>query len=373
LHARRAEIEQATLTRVYAISDPTETADPEYVEGLRAAVASALDYGLAAIERGEEHGLLAPTALLAQARIAARSGVSLDTVLRRYFAGYTLLGDFVMQEAESGSPGAVDLQRLLRGQARLFDRLIATVTDEYRREALIRPTSAAQRRAERVEGLLAGELLDTAELAYEFGDHHLGIIASGPGATDAINELASALDRRLLLVPRGEITWAWLGARQPPDPGHVIEAASGDWPAQLTLAIGEPGEGLAGWRLTHRQAKVALPIAQRSPRSMVRYIDVALIASVLQDEVLSSSLRTHYLAPLAGADDDGASLRETLRTYIASDRNVSSAACALGVSRRTVTKRLLDLDERLGNSLRADTPEMEIALRLHELEEVQRP
>jgi len=33
--ARRAEIEQATLTRVSSISDPKENPDPEYSEGSR--------------------------------------------------------------------------------------------------------------------------------------------------------------------------------------------------------------------------------------------------------------------------------------------------------------------------------------------------
>ena len=42
-----------------------------------------------------------PVALLAQARLAARVGVSLDAVLRRYFAGYTLLGDFLIEEARA--------------------------------------------------------------------------------------------------------------------------------------------------------------------------------------------------------------------------------------------------------------------------------
>jgi hypothetical protein len=38
--------------------------------------------------------------LLVQARLAARSDVSLDIVLRRYFAGYSLLGDFLVGEAD---------------------------------------------------------------------------------------------------------------------------------------------------------------------------------------------------------------------------------------------------------------------------------
>jgi hypothetical protein len=34
-------------------------------------------------------------------RLAARKGVRLDTVLRRYLAGYTLFGDFLIEETEA--------------------------------------------------------------------------------------------------------------------------------------------------------------------------------------------------------------------------------------------------------------------------------
>lgn len=91
LQARRPEIERDVLSRVYGVSDPTGVSNSEYVDGLRAAVSAALDFGLAAIERGERRAPPIPAALLAQARVAARSGVGLDTVLRRYYAGHSLL------------------------------------------------------------------------------------------------------------------------------------------------------------------------------------------------------------------------------------------------------------------------------------------
>jgi hypothetical protein len=57
LKERRSELEQAALTRVHAIADPVEAADPEYAEGLRRAVKAALDYGFAALEQFESLGL----------------------------------------------------------------------------------------------------------------------------------------------------------------------------------------------------------------------------------------------------------------------------------------------------------------------------
>jgi DNA-binding PucR family transcriptional regulator len=368
LQDRHGEIEQSILTRVHAISDPREAADPQYAEGLRVAVSSALQYGLLSIERGEDRAPPIPTPLLAQARLAARHGISLDTVLRRYFAGYTLLGDFLVEEAASDRALAGDaLQRLLRTQATLFDRLLAAVSEEYSRETEGRLNSAEERRAERLQRLLAGEMVDTAELAYDFERFHLGLIAKGPGASKALGELGDAFDCRMLSVRRDEgVIWAWLGSRGQLDPVEVQRCASVARPASAALALGEPSAGLAGWRLTHRQAKATLPFALQSPQASARYADVALLATVLGDDLLATSLRELYLAPLAGQRDGGAALRETLRAYLAAGHNVSCAASALGASRQTVRTRLGVVEDLIGRALDTCAAEMNIALRLEE-------
>jgi hypothetical protein len=371
LQARRHEIDQAVLTRVCAVSDPAETSDPEYADGLRAAVHAALDYGLAAIERSEERPPAVPAALLTQARAAVRSGVHLDIVLRRYFAGYALLGDFLIGEAEKdGFLNASTLKRLLRTQATVFDRLLAVISAEYAREAEERLGSSAQRRAERIRRLLDGELIDTLELNYDFNAFHLGLIASGPEAAETIRDLAAGIDCRLLVVGRAEATaWAWLGSRRGLDPGELERLVALNPPNALSLAIGEPGQGLAGWRLTHKQAAAALPIARRSQAGVVRYADVALLASMCQDDLLATSLRELYLRPLEGERDGGEVARETLRAYFDTGRNVSSAAATLGVSRQAVTSRLHVIAERLGRPLDSCAAELEAALHLEELGE----
>jgi len=368
LRARRPEIEELALTRIYAISDPAETEDPEYVDGLRLAVIAALDYGLAAVERGEGHAAPIPAVLLTQACIAARSGVSLDTVLRRYFAGYTLLGDFLIEEAERDSLlRGNSLTRLLRSQAVLFDRLITTVTEGHAREVGRRQTTSEQGRVARVLGLLAGELLDTTELAYDFDAYHLGVIADGPEAREKIRCLAGPLDCLPMVIDQTENTvWAWLGSRRPLDPDRVQHHLANQ-SSQIPMAIGEPAEGLGGWRLTHRQARAAFPIAIRMSLPCVRYADVALLASLVSDDLLATSLRELYLVPLEFGRDHGEALRQALRAYFTAERNVSSAAASLGVSRQVVAKRLRLVEERLGRSLGLCGVEMEAALRLESL------
>lgn len=370
MQARRTEIEQAILTRVYGVLDTSGIGDSEYVEGLRAAVPAALDLGLAGIEHGDERAPAVPVVLLAQARTAARIGISIDTVLRRYFAGYALFGDFLVEEAEAVAiaRGAA-LKSLLRTQATLFERLLATVSDEYSRESETRARTTDERRAERVQRLLAGEHLDTPDLNYDLDGHHLGVIAIGPEAAAVIRRLGDSLDSRVLLIRRDEgAVWAWLGGRRRIDPVELERHSVEAWPAGLSLAIGEPSRGWAGWRLTHRQAQAALSIALRRPEGVVRYADVALLASMHRDDLLVASLRELYLTPLSDERDSGAALRGTLRAYFTADRNISSAAAALGVNRRTVANRLRTIEAKLDRPLSPAMPDIEAALRLHELE-----
>jgi hypothetical protein len=366
LQARRHEIEQTILARVYAVSDPTEAGDPEYAAGLRAAVTAAVSYGLSDVGGAGGPSASVPPALLAQARHAARSGVSLDTVLRRYVGGHTLLCDFVMQEAKGGElVGMVEFQRLTRAQATLFDRVVDAVAAEYRSEIEAQSRSLHQRRAECVQRLLAGELIDPTGLDYELEAWHVAAIAAGIGAEQAIRDLANALDRRLLFIDRGEGTvWAWFGGRHSIDSADLVQLASRNAPAEFSLAVGEPGRGLDGWRLTHRQAASAWPIALRGPQACIHYTDVALLASMLQDEVLITSLQSLFLAPLAAGRDGGATLRQTIRAYFDARRNVSSAASALGVTRKTVSSRLRAIEERIGRPLDGCAAEMEAALKL---------
>jgi DNA-binding PucR family transcriptional regulator len=327
-----------------------------------------MDYGLEAIESSPHRPPATPLVLLSQARLAARRGISLDTMLRRYVAGYAALGECLIEEADRMGLDGGEAVKVTNACARQFDHLLAAVGEEHSREAVSRAETPHERRAQLVSRLLLGESFDAPELAYDLNLHHLGAVTTGTGALAALREMARALDYRLLVIPREATTWAWLGGRRPVDPEVVQLRIASGWPPQARLAIGEPGEGIHGWRLTHRQARAAMGIARRGSLPFIRYTDVALLASVLQDDLLATSLRELYLSPLERERDGGQTFRETLRAYFAASRNVSSAAAALGVNRNTVASRLRTVEERIGRSLDAAGSEIEAALRLQEIE-----
>lgn len=373
LHAgmcqRRDEIEVAILAQIEADESPTRTDDPAYGEGLKAVIPIALEHCLDSIKREmSSPPLSVPEALLSQARVAARNEVGLEIVLRRYFAGYALFSGFLVDQVEaSGLCHGAELNRLLRTLSSNFDRMLDTIGEEYLREEANLERCKARRPDQLIERLLAGEPLDAIELGYDLDAHHLGMTASGPGTTAVLRDLATVLDLRLISFDRGEgILWAWLGGRKEIDARDAIERIRTDLPRDLRFAIGEPARGRDGWRLTHRQAEAALPIAIRGRRAVVRYAEVALLANALKDKLFASSLHELYLRPLEGEHDGGRAMRQTLRAYLAASNNVSSAAASLSISRNTVVKRLRRAEEVIGRPLKSSSAQLECALRLED-------
>jgi PucR C-terminal helix-turn-helix domain/GGDEF-like domain len=414
VRARRDELVRAILLRVRSDAfERTGDEDVEYLAGLRGAVVGVVDYALEGIERGEGWSGPVPVVACEQARRAARVGVSLETVLRRYVVGHTLLVEFVLEEAERG--GLPDERGVLRGalraQALVLDRLLVAITSEYEDELVRAGRSPERRLLGLVRGLLAGEHADDGggagdgsgggvelgnELGYELAGEHVGVIARGVDAREALRALAGGLDRRLLCVECDERTvWAWLGGRHRLEMAVLERALAGVGQTGVLssreglddgvgrgvlLAAGEPARGYAGWRLTHQQAQAALVVALRRHETwrvtrdvgrgrvvLTRYADVALLASALKDEMLGRALIETYLSPLDDSHSRGRVLRQTLRAYLAAEHNASSAAAILNVTRHTIQSRLRTIEQTLGRELHTCLAEIEIALRLQEL------
>lgn len=365
LQVRRPDLEQSILARVYDAGDPTALGQ-QYVDALHRAVAAALDYGLSAIDSEQNgSGPSLPPEVIVQVGLAARNGVSLATVLRGYCGGNTLFTNALVEDAESAGLPAAELKRLFRSVGASLDRLLAVVGEEYAREAGTASASEPEQPIEVLRRLLAGERPDTSYFDYDFGAHHLGIVALGRDSAHTMRALGERTERQLLLLePNEQTSWAWLGGQRRFDRAELDHLVSFPWPEQAILAFGEPGQGIPGWRLTHRQATAALPIAQRGGEPLVQYADVALLASVIQDDLLDISLRRLYLAPLQHEPDGGTIAKQTLRAYFDADRDTSVAAAALGISHATLSSRLIAIEDSIGRPLETVTTEVRLALHL---------
>ncbi|MFL5872210.1 MAG: helix-turn-helix domain-containing protein [Solirubrobacterales bacterium] len=354
------------MTRVRSVSGSELDVPSEYRDGLATAVSAAIDYGLLIVERSDGNLPPVPRELLAQARLAAATGVNLDDVVRRYVGGYTVFSDLLILAAGEERESVAALRGRLWSLSALFDRVITAVGEEYGREAKERLLSSEGRKLSRLKRLLAGELLDTNEFSYDFGAWHLGLVVSGPDAGRLIAELKETLGARGLVArPDGEKRWAWLGRTREFDRGEIDVLAERSLSNGSQVFIGEPAHGIGGWRRTHRQAQAARSISRRTGDRVLQYGKIALLATIVEDDLLFSSLRDRYLDPLIRDGDPRDDLPETLSAYFAADRKVSSAAAALGVDRHTVSRRLRIAEELLGLPLGLCSTELDAALRLH--------
>jgi len=376
LRSREAELQEAIFAHMRSVvPDVVADEDAELALGLREMIAACLDCGLSSIEQGVPWAGPMPPAVAAQASRAASGGVSLTTALCRCVNGYMLAWSFVLNEvAQHDLPDEQRFALLLQASAvmgSLLARVQAEVAGAHSSEIKRRARSHEQRRAEIVHRLLAGESPDDserAELGYELDVWHVAVIATGADAEKAVRSLAARLGRQLLLVAHNaETVWAWLGGKHRTAFADIDHIWSEQSAADVSLAVGEPGRGVEGWRVTHGEAQGALLVARDRPRRLTRYLDVALDATALQDEAFADSLIERYLSPLDHLPIGGQAARRTLRALFDTEHNVSSAAHPLKVHRSSVHRWRAEIERQLGCRLHEHQVEIEVALRIEEL------
>jgi hypothetical protein len=368
LRSRHAEIQEAILDHLHTMEADSPVRDAAYLKGLREAVSRGVDYGIEVLATGGLNEPTVPLSLIGQARLAARHGVSLDMVVRRLGAAKTLLADFLLAEADRIKiHDVLPIRDVIAVHEGAFNQMLTQATEEYEREAKARATSPGSRLERRVRRLLDGDPVDTTLLEYNLELNHLGLVALAPDVKPQLRQLATALGGRLLsvTVSHSEV-WAWIGTGELVDPAEISAWASAGWPDSVPLGVGEPATGATGWRRSHAQAKAAAQIGAMSSAPVTRYREIALLASIGHDPLLSASLDDLYLRPL-GKGKEGENLRKTLLAYFHANRNSKSAAAALVCSRQTVGYRLKTVAERLSQPLDDCGDLLHAALRLEAL------
>jgi sugar diacid utilization regulator len=220
-----------------------------------------------------------------------------------------------------------------------------------------------------VKSLLAARALSAPEvtkLDYQIQARwHLGVVAMNV-STDAILGRLGRVTDAPLCVELDSTMWIWCGSRRR-SAVTAVEDLSEYASLGSLLAVGEPGYGFEGWRLTHHQAQAALEVALHMPERFARYTEHRLLAAALQNETLAKSLEQTYLRLFDSQRDGGSKLRETLRAHIDAGCIASSTAAVLRVDRHTVEDRVRTAERLLGRSLRGCLAELDVALRVGEL------
>jgi PucR C-terminal helix-turn-helix domain/GGDEF-like domain len=324
----------------------------------------------------------APAAALEEARRRAQRGTPLTALLRAYRLGHTVFLDWVFRElarqahddARMLTAVTMDLSKIVAGYVdQTSEEIVATYARE--RENWLRNRNAA--RAARIRDLLSGQLVDVsateATLGYRLRQHHVGVVC-WTGAETARVDNITRLERAIshiaaqtaagadpVFLPRDESSaWAWLplGIRDRFDP------AACDADAGIHVAFGDVVKGVAGFRLTHRQALAAqaVALAGGSPPRVVSYGEVAPVAMMLGTKDLLRAWVVGTLGGLATDDEHHARLRETLLVFLDTGGSYKATAERLVLHKNSVQYRIHKAEESLGRPVGDSRHDVELAL-----------
>ncbi|HEV2999379.1 MAG TPA: helix-turn-helix domain-containing protein [Solirubrobacteraceae bacterium] len=305
------------------------------------------------------------------ARQCARLGVPLHAVVLQYRLGHAVQWEHWMRLVERHEPSDEERHALLEGASRFFfayaNRMTRFAIEEYTRERERLLRGREQHRVVLVRDLLDGRSVGPGALGYRPADHHVGLVASGEAAPDALWALASLLDRRPLIVRADESTWwAWLGGDNPLDGSAESALRRYRPPEGVRIGLGDQAAGVDGFRSTHAQAEFAHGAAVRRGRPLLAYDAVALEALACGDRAAAEAFVARELRGLERDDVRSRRLRATVRAYFEAGHNAAGAAAALGIHQQTVAQRLQAVEQRIGRSVVRRRAELETALRLRD-------
>ena len=352
------------------IPDFTALEHPELDDATRRSAYANVRAGLASLVAGRAG--LAPAEAEDGARRAARLGLDLPRLLQTYRVGHAVAWEHVLAQIQALDLDDETRNEMLRLASRyLFayvDAVVPVVTEAYTRERDALMRSGEHRRRRAVRDLLDGRRTDAAELGYDLRGDHLGAIAWGDHADEALRVLGRALGGpSLVIVADEEFVWAWFAVAAAGASEWARSVASFAPPERTAIALGSVAAGVDGFRRTHREAQRAYLVARHRPAPVTRFGDVVVEALAVHDEAAARELVARELGPLAADDPRSATLRETLRAYFETSSNASAAAAMLGVNDRTVAYRLRGIEDLLGYPVSTRSLELHIALRLQAL------
>jgi DNA-binding PucR family transcriptional regulator len=162
-------------------------------------------------------------------------------------------------------------------------------------------------------------------------------------------------------------TWAWLRFTTPPVVDTaLLQTRLADHPG-LRVALGEPGIGISGFRISHQEALRVRKVAEfdtTAGRQLFDHTDLGLAGLLVdrRDDVRTWVQRT--LGELAGPDESMARLRDTLRVFFETNGSYNDTATRMHMHKNTVFKRVRKAEEILAQPIADKRRTIEIAVLL---------
>jgi hypothetical protein len=260
---------------------------------------------------------------------------------------------------------------------------------------------AAPDRRRLLGSLLAGDdRSDDAEaervLGLRLADHHwAAVLRAEPGAGLDVEDLvrfAPAVVRQvggarpLVALGHGAEVWVWTSWEHPPRPQALAAACSRLLlPVGLRIGAGPIAAGAAGFRRSLLGARAAEEAGSReadreADREVDRAVDRAVdrepgcrwchyedippVSLLTGDEERARWFVDEVLGELGRDEPWYATLRETLRLYLARGRSRQQVAAALFINRNTVAYRVRKASQLLGRPMDEDAFDVRLALEI---------
>ena len=366
---------------------PELAADQALVDLMIGGVTENVQGALRMLQVGlQKADVVAPQVALETARRMAQRGVPISALLRGYRMGHASFQQAVVARlAEADVPSellAATTMDVIALSFDYIDRVSEEVVNTYERERddWVRGRVAA--RTARVAAILAGKSVDPSEagrtLGYRLEQTHVGIVVwARDGDPDnyrlpllerVVHRLAERVGARrapLVVAVDDAMVWAWL-----PAPALALESVRATFPAELgegvSVAAGEPGVGVTGFRRTNRQARQAHAVAAaaRVPGGlrMTLSAEVGPVALMCGDLDGTAAWVRGVLDDLALDDEPHARLRETLWAFLSTGGSYTAAAQQLILHKNTVQYRVRKAEEARGRPVQDRRLDLELAL-----------
>jgi hypothetical protein len=333
----------------------------------------------------------APAEAVHYAREFVQRGLGVELLIQAYRLGHQTWWQIWLDRVRANVEGVEEMAAVITYSSDWFfnyvDTLSGEITDAYMEERERWVRSAAALRVDEVRAILAGGpvAIDdvSRRLRYELRRRHVAIVVWGregegaEGTMGAYEKLANDLGRTLggdvLSAPLGRMVLAaWVGLRGDPDAEALAALRVDDAAAAIgaRVAVGQPGDGIDGFRRSHGEAMLARRVsmlAGRRPGCCVRFGDVALNALLTADPDEARRFVEGELGPLADDEDSSLRLSATLRVFLEEGASFKRASRRLGVHENTVAYRVRRAAELLGHGVEERQLELRVALQLADL------